>query len=267
VLEAMTFDFGNTLLPIRTDELRAVVDRTARYVAARSGPFAEAAFVTAWGEERDRQFAEEVLAMREVDLEQRLIRVLARLRGMPPPGHAQHWDDDVAAGLSSPAERQSAIDAYGRAFVELVPVPPEVGPLLGRLAARFRLGILSNWPLASIVDRYAEAAGWQRHLRAVVISQRVGTIKPDRAIFDAAAVALDAPGERILHVGDDWLADVVGAKSAGWRAAYLRGAQAGSPLPTSLPPGGPDAHLAVVPDLVIDRLTELEAGLAESRLA
>jgi HAD superfamily hydrolase (TIGR01549 family) len=256
---AVTFDFGNTLVPIRDEELRAVVDRTAGDVAELCGPFAPGAFQAAWHEERDRQFAEEVPAMREVDLEQRMSRVLALLRGLSPPRAEARWDDDAAAVLSTADERTAAIDAYSRAFVALVPAPPEVGPLLGRLAGRFRLGILSNWPLAAIIDRYAEAAGWDRYLGAIVVSQRVGTIKPDPAIFTAAAAALGASAAEMLHVGDDWLADVVGAKRAGWRAAYLRNAQAGSPLPSS----SPDADGTVVPDLVLGRLGDLETRLPE----
>jgi FMN hydrolase / 5-amino-6-(5-phospho-D-ribitylamino)uracil phosphatase len=255
----VTLDFGNTLVPIRDAEMGAVIDRTARDVAELCGPFAPEAFLMAWHEERDRQFAEEVPAMREVDLEQRMSRVLARLRGLSPPRAAERWDDEAAAARSTAEERAGAIDVYSRAFVDLVPVPPDVGPLLGRLARRFRLGVLSNWPLATTIDRYAEAAGWDRHLSAIVVSQRVGTIKPDPAIFAVAAAALRASPAEILHVGDDWLADVVGAKRAGWRAAYLRNAQAGSPLPSSTP--GVDG--SVTPDLVLDRLVDIEAGLAE----
>jgi HAD superfamily hydrolase (TIGR01509 family) len=255
----VTLDFGNTLVPIRDEEMGAVIDRTAREVAELCGPFAPEAFLAAWHEERDRQFDEEVPAMREVDLEQRMSRVLARLRGASPPLATERWDDEAAAARSTSEERAAAIDAYSRAFVELVPVPPDVGPLLGRLARRFRLGVLSNWPLATTIDRYAEAAGWDRHLSAIVVSQRVGTIKPDPAIFAVAATALDASPAEILHVGDDWLADVVGAKRAGWRAAYLRNAQAGSPLPSSTP----DVDNSVNPDLVLDQLVDIEAGLAE----
>jgi len=136
-----------------------------------------------------------------------------------------------------------------------------VAALLGRLAGRFPVAILSNWPLAATVDRYAEAAGWTSHLAAIVVSERVGTIKPHPAIFRAAEAALAGsaappPPAAILHVGDDWAADVVGAATAGWRTAYLRDRPADSPLPGSLP----DAR--VVPDLVLARLADLEGALA-----
>ena len=115
------------------------------------------------------------------------------------------------------------MEVYSRAFVAALPPAPG-GRGAARAPGRARTGsaILSNWPLAATIDRYVEAAGWTPHLAAVVVSQRVGTIKPHPAIFAAARTALGDPAPAaILHVGDDWAADVVGAKRAGWRAAYL----------------------------------------------
>lgn len=258
----ISFDFGNTLVPVGREDLRAVIERTTREVAERSGPFDHDAFAAAWAEERERQFAEDVPLMREVDLARRIIRVLARMRGMAVPPRHLAWDDAAAAAHSEPAEIDWAVGIYSAAFVEALPAPPEVGPFLERLARRYVLGILSNWPLAVTIDRYVEAAGWAPHVRAIVVSQRVGTIKPDPAIFRAAEAALGASGPAILHVGDDWAADVVGAKRAGWRAAWIRGQQVDSPLPSSQ--RGQATHGGdgdVVPDLELDRLLDLEAAL------
>jgi HAD superfamily hydrolase (TIGR01509 family) len=233
-----------------------------RALAEGSGPFDPAAFTGAWREERERQFAEEVPRMREVDLAQRVVRVLARMRGMPTPSRDVPWDDAAAATRSEPDEIDLAVRAYSDAFVEALPFPAAVGPLLERLARRFTLGILSNWPLAATIDRYVEVAGWAPYLRAVVVSQRVGTIKPDSRIFRVAEEALGASGQAILQVGDDWAADIVGAKRAGWRTAYLRDRPPDSPLPAShrgVTPGDPDA--AITPDLELDRLQDLETAL------
>ena len=255
-VRAVTFDFGNTLVPVGRDQLRAVVRSMTDHVIARSGPFDEVAFGRAWAAERDRQFAEEVPRMREVDLETRVVRVLARMRGMAPPAPDVAWDDAAAARLSSRDEVGAALDDYSAAFVALIPPSPEVGPLLGRLSERYVLGICSNWPLAATLDRYVEAAGWAVHLRAVVVSQRVGAIKPDPRIFRAAEAALGTPPAGILHVGDDWAADVVGARAVGWRVAWLRDRPGDTPLPTSEPTDD------VEPDLVLDRLADLESALA-----
>jgi HAD superfamily hydrolase (TIGR01509 family) len=256
-IRAITFDFGNTLVPVDRASLVRVVDVTGRRASAAIGPWDHEAFLRTWSEERERQFREEIPRFREVDLGERLIRVVARLRGMEAPPPDRPWDDAAAASASSPEEIAVGLDLYSRAFVEAIPPPPAVEPLLRRLAAARTLGILSNWPIALTIDRYVEAAGWAGHFRAIVVSQRVGTIKPHPAIFAAALAGLgEQDAAACLHVGDDWAADVVGAVRAGWRAAHLRARPEDSPLPSSEPDG------SVVPDVELDTLADLEAALA-----
>jgi FMN phosphatase YigB (HAD superfamily) len=177
---------------------------------------------------------------------------------MAPPAPGEAWDDGSAAALSDAAELEFAVDTYSRSFVEALPPPPTVGRLLERLAATHRLGVLSNWPLAVTIDRYVEAAGWAPYLSAVVVSQRVGWIKPHPGIFRAAEAALDlGPADRAstLHVGDDWAADIVGAKQAGWLAAHLAGRPEDSPLPAS------ERDDSVVADLELASLEGLEEAV------
>jgi HAD superfamily hydrolase (TIGR01549 family) len=255
-LQAISFDFGNTLVDVGRATLDIVVERMTATIVAHIDGLDPDAFRIAWAEERDRQFAQEIPRLREVDLDRRVIRVLARLRGMSPPASNGWWSDAAAALRSTPREVAFAVDAYSRIFVEEIPPPVTVGPMLERLAGSYRLAVLSNWPLASTIDAYVEAAGWRPFLRAVVVSQRVGTIKPDLRIFRAAEEALGVEGPAILHVGDDWAADVVGAKRAGWRAAYLRDHQVNSALPASQPDDSATA------DLQLDTLEELEGALA-----
>ena len=257
MIEAITLDFGNTLVPVPAAGLRAVVAETAGSMAAGLGPFDADEVLRLWAEERERQFREEVPQFREVDLAQRIARILARLRGMAAPPPEARWDDEAALALSDPAEVAWAVDVYSRGFVAALPPDPGASALLARLAPRYRLAILSNWPLAATIDRYVEAAGWAPLLAAVVVSQRVGTIKPHPAIFAAAREALgNPPPGAILHVGDDWAADVVGAKQAGWLAAYLASRPGDSPLPGS----GRDATVSA--DLELPTLADLEPGLA-----
>lgn len=255
-IRAVTLDFGNTLVPVPHGALTAVVDETAAAIAAQLGGTTADEVHRVWLEERERQFREDVPEGREVDLHQRLGRILARLRGMPAPPPHERWDDDAAMARSTEAERAAPVDVYSRAFVARLAPSPEAGGLIERLADRYEVAILSNWPLAVTIDRYAEAAGWLPYLRAVVVSQRVGVIKPYPGIFHAAREALGGPDpSSVLHVGDDWAADVVGAKGVGWRAAYLRDRPGDSPLPGSEPDASVEA------DAVLDRLGDLDAAL------
>jgi FMN phosphatase YigB (HAD superfamily) len=256
MIGAITFDFGNTLVPVAAPDLKRVVEVTAGALASRLGPFDRNEVLALWVEERERQFREEVPQFREVDLGERIVRVLARLRGMPPPPPDVRWDQVAAASRSTPEEVAWSVGVYSQAFVDAMPARPEVGELLGRLAEAYRLAILSNWPLAATIDRYAEAAGWTPHLAGIVVSQRVGVVKPHPAIFAAARATLgDPPPDTILHVGDDWAADVVGAHRVGWRVAWVRDRPSDSPLPGSSSDG------SVTPDLELATLADLEDAL------
>jgi HAD superfamily hydrolase (TIGR01509 family) len=171
------------------------------------------------------------------------------------------WDDGAAARLVDPGEVAVVLDTYSAAFLRCMVPVADAGDTLRRLSGRgFPLAILSNWPLAVTIDRYAAAQGWVQYLRAIVVSQRVGVIKPHPAIFRAAEDQLGLPpGARMLHVGDDWAADVVGANRAGSHTAYLRDRQADTPLPTSTRDDGGADGAPIVPDLEIDELAELDA--------
>ncbi len=253
-LRAITFDFGNTLVPFPAASMSEVVRLTAETAASIVGCRAEE-FVRIWAEERQRQLAENVPEGREADMDVRVVRVVARLRGAAVPTVVR-WDDRSIAPLCEPGEMGAILDAYARAFVATTPVPLEIEPMLARLAGAYRLAVLSNWPLAIAVERYLEAAGWARHLTATVISHRVGAIKPRPVIFETAARALGvASGPAILHVGDDLGADVIGAHAVGWRAAWVRIKPEDSPLPVAAETAG------AAPDLIVDNVIDLEAAL------
>lgn len=62
-----------------------------------------------------------------------------------------------------------------------------------------------------VVDRFV----------AVADSGALGVEKPDRRIFDWAAARLGVDVTSIIHVGDSWAADVVGARGVGARAIWF----------------------------------------------
>lgn len=254
-LEAISFDFGNTLVPFPAGPTADVVEMTAA-ACARLSPASVDDFVAAWSVERRRQFDEDVPEGREADMDVRARRVLATLRGHATPAAGARWDDAKLAEVLSDSDVNLVLEAYADAFVEVTPVPSEIGPMLARLAGRYRLAVTSNWPLTLSVERFLERAGWAVHLRAIVVSHAVGAIKPGRHIFEVAARQLGvASGPAILHVGDDPGADVVGASALGWRTAWVRLKPADSTLPVA--PPAPNAK----PDLTIDNVLDLETAL------
>jgi putative hydrolase of the HAD superfamily len=96
----------------------------------------------------------------------------------------------------------------------------DVAPTLLRLRqAGMRLGIASNFDgrLLQIVAEMPELADCEQ----LFVSSQVGFSKPDPRFFSTIAEQLDVPPAQILLVGDDWVADVQGARAAGWQAIWL----------------------------------------------
>jgi putative hydrolase of the HAD superfamily len=94
--------------------------------------------------------------------------------------------------------------------------------------------IAGRWPVASLTNGNAdlERIGIRAHFAHHVSARDTGTPKPDARIFIAAAERLGVTPAEILHVGDDPELDVVGARDAGLRTAWIN--RAGHPWPGAL---------------------------------
>ena len=91
---------------------------------------------------------------------------------------------------------------------------PDVLPALEFLAARYPLVSLSNG------NADLHRVGLARYFRAAVSASAFGIAKPDARIFHAAAEQAGAAPHEVLHVGDDTVLDVLGARRAGMQAAW-----------------------------------------------
>jgi putative hydrolase of the HAD superfamily len=61
----------------------------------------------------------------------------------------------------------------------------------------------------------------RQHFRHCLSARDCGVAKPAAAIFHDACARLGIAPENVLHVGDDPMLDVVGARAAGLRTAWL----------------------------------------------
>ncbi len=115
--------------------------------------------------------------------------------------------------------------AFDIFFAERQRVTPyeDVLPALEFLASRFPLVSLSNG------NADVERVGMGAYFRAAVSARAFGVPKPDPRIFHAAAGAVDARPEDVLHVGDDVLLDVLGARNAGMQAVWVNRTDASWP--------------------------------------
>jgi len=91
----------------------------------------------------------------------------------------------------------------------------DVRPSLERLRARHRLFAVSNGN--ADLQRCGVAEYFEGHITA----RAAGAAKPDARIFSALLEKAGVSPAQILHVGDDPLADVAGARRAGMQAVWL----------------------------------------------
>ena len=112
---------------------------------------------------------------------------------------------DLAAHFSRP-----------ESFVVHADAPAALEALLER---GLRAGVVSNW--SDRLPGLLEGLGLTRYFEVLTVSAIVGHTKPDRRIFEAALARFGVPAGQALHVGDDPLNDLAGARRAGLGALLI----------------------------------------------
>jgi HAD superfamily hydrolase (TIGR01549 family) len=104
----------------------------------------------------------------------------------------------------------------------------DVRPSLLRLRSRYRLFAVSNGN--ADLQRCGIADLFAGHVTA----RAAGAAKPDARIFAALLELAGVEAREVLHIGDDPVADVVGATQAGMQAVWLN--RDAREWPSGLPP-------------------------------
>lgn len=110
----------------------------------------------------------------------------------------------------------------------------------------YALAIVSNMGSYDIVLRVLQRDRILDYFNVVVASQMVGWKKPSKKIFEYTLSLLGVKTWEAVHVGDDPIADVLGAKKAGLKAIH-------KPRPDTPP--------SPIADAIITRLYELKEVL------
>ncbi len=200
---AVTFDFGQTLAELDYDFLA----RRARELGAVIDPVsARAATVRAWSAYGAAKALGHARAWQVMMLE------ILRGGGVRPTG-----------GQASPEHAEQLVRRLWAAQPEQnLWRRPITGmfELVSKLGAQgIPVGIVSNSE-GRLAELVAEL-GKTPLFRVIVDSGRLGIDKPDRRIFEHAARKLAVSISDLVHVGDAWEADVIGARAAGARAIWF----------------------------------------------
>ena len=192
----LSFDLDDTLWPV--GPVIAAAERTllswlrARYPRTVSGHDIESMRALRAGvAERFPQHGHDLTFLRH--------RALKELFGAA--GHAESLADEALEVFFSARNRVEFYD--------------DVRPSLIRLHSRYRLFALSNGN--ADLKRCGIADLFAGHITA----SAAGAAKPDARMYAALLKMAGVEAARVLHIGDDPLADVVGATQAGMQAVWL----------------------------------------------
>ena len=135
---------------------------------------------------------------------------------------------------------------------------PRVEAVLGieealrALHPHYRLILATNAAASgeALVRKALERVGLEEYFDAVFTARELGMRKPDPAFFQVMLRTLDCAPHEAAMVGDDYQADVAGAKRAGLWTVWF------NPAGTSPPVGSP-----IATDVEIQDLLELDKAL------
>ena len=115
-------------------------------------------------------------------------------------------DDDLAIHLNT---------LYLKHRFEDILLFDDVLPTLEALQGHYMMGLLSNG------NTYPERCGLEGYFQFVVFAQDYGIQKPDPRLFEIAIGYAGCTKRQLLHVGDSFQNDIIGAKQAGVRSVWL----------------------------------------------
>jgi 2-haloalkanoic acid dehalogenase type II len=127
---------------------------------------------------------------------------------------------------------------------------PDARPAIDALSPHFRLALLSNADDDFLTECLARN---DLHFDTVVTSELARAIKPNPAIFQYLARALDIPAANVLYAGDNPIPDVLGPHRAGMLSAWVN--RNGVRKPRNVPQ----------PDVRVRSLEELAALLVPAQ--
>lgn len=143
-----------------------------------------------------------------------------------PSGKTHKWVEVCRHFKIEPCEKLilSWKHEYWKRIEEESRLLPDALPLLSNLHERFRLGLLTNAAASqNSSPRYERFPELVSAFDAIFVCDDVKIpLKPDPTGFQLILEKLDLSPAETIYVGDDWYADVCGARNAGISPVWLR---------------------------------------------
>ena len=70
---------------------------------------------------------------------------------------------------------------------------------------------------------FLEKIGISKYIKIILLSNEIQTAKPSKKIYDLAIKKLGVPNREIIHIGDNYQADIIGSKNCGIKPLWING--------------------------------------------
>ena len=121
--------------------------------------------------------------------------------GMSSTEWAAYMRDGLGVPLGPEEISSEVVRIMGELYERELPVLPGAAEAVGRIAARWRLGLASS-SNREIIDLVLETAGWKEQFEATVSSEEVKRGKPAPDVYLEAARRLGANSGRCVAIED-----------------------------------------------------------------
>jgi len=232
-IRAVIFDYGNTLVEFSRTQVVVCDTALADALEKHFGPPDRKRLFEIRDRDRLAPYSGTPPRYQENDLVEITTTMIQDLYGLDP----------------TPEQLAEILRVRFEVFVRIVRAEPEVFDVLDRLSERYKLGLLSNYPDGDAIRESLEKTGLAPYFGAVVVSADIHLVKPHPVPFLTILEQLHVKPHQAVLVGDNWLADVQGAKRAGLQTVLVTRWI----TPESLPRRPGDSE----PDAVIENLDQL----------
>lgn len=120
----------------------------------------------------------------------------------------------LQVGISNPELAEKIGTDYLYSCARKTELMPHARELLNYLKPKYKMHILSNG-FAEVQYTKLKHSDLEQYFDRIFLSEIVGVLKPDKRIFEYAVKSLNAKKCDVLMIGDNFDADIAGAKKAG----------------------------------------------------
>lgn len=128
--------------------------------------------------------------------------------------HGRFYDTLKEFGIKDAVLAENLATHYLEISPKMTALFPDAMDILKYLQEKYTLHLITNG-FAEVQWIKIEHSGLKPFFEHIIISEEVGTQKPDKEIFDLAVKRADTTAFESIMIGDNYNTDIVGARNAG----------------------------------------------------